>query len=406
MNRSRGLWTGPRVDNRRMTHPTLRRRLLLGSLSATLLPACAQPHQPAHAVQHADLTAALDAAFRPLMAAHDIPGMAAGVTVGGRTAFVQYGVASRASGAPVTPRTLFEIGSLSKTLTATLACHAQAVGALSLADAPSRFVPGLRGSALDRATLLHLGTYTAGGLPLQFPDAVTLAGLVDYYRQWTPDAAPGAIRRYSNPSIGLLGHITALALKRDFADVSQGTMFPALGLHDTFIRVPAQRMADYAWGYRGEQAVRVNPGVLDAEAYGVKATAADLLRLVQLNLRPQSLPTPWRQAVADTHAGHFAVRGMVQGLGWEQYPYPVALDALLAGNSSDMALQPQPATALAARAPGPATLFNKTGSTNGFGGYAAFVPGRDVGIVMLANRNIPIPTRITAAHAVLGRVVG
>jgi beta-lactamase class C len=50
------------------------------------------------------------------------------------------------------------------------------------------------------------------------------------------------------------------------------------------------------------------------------------------------------------------------------------------------------------------TLFNKTGSTNGFGAYAAFVPSRRVGIVLLANRNVPIPARIDAAHRLLREV--
>ena len=50
-------------------------------------------------------------------------------------------------------------------------------------------------------------------------------------------------------------------------------------------------------------------------------------------------------------------------------------------------------------------LFNKTGSTNGFGAYAAFVPSRRAGIVLLANRNYPIPARIDAAYAVLREVV-
>jgi beta-lactamase class C len=50
------------------------------------------------------------------------------------------------------------------------------------------------------------------------------------------------------------------------------------------------------------------------------------------------------------------------------------------------------------------TLFNKTGSTNGFGAYVAFVPEEKIGIVMLANKNFPIPARITAAHAVLGQL--
>ncbi|SOR31129.1 protein of unknown function [Methylorubrum extorquens] len=47
------------------------------------------------------------------------------------------------------------------------------------------------------------------------------------------------------------------------------------------------------------------------------------------------------------------------------------------------------------------TLFDKTGSTNGFGAYVAFVPAKRIGLVMLANRAFPMPARIAAAHAVL-----
>jgi len=53
------------------------------------------------------------------------------------------------------------------------------------------------------------------------------------------------------------------------------------------------------------------------------------------------------------------------------------------------------------QAPSQPTLFNKTGSTNGFGAYVAFVPARQIGVVMLANKNLPIPARFIATHAVL-----
>ena len=37
-------------------------------------------------------------------------------------------------------------------------------------------------------------------------------------------------------------------------------------------------------------------------------------------------------------------------------------------------------------------LLNKTGSTNGFGAYVAFVPGRDLGLVILVTATIPMPS--------------
>lgn len=358
------------------------------------------------------IAAAVDRAFRPLLAEHDVPGIAVAVTVGGQRYFFSYGVASKETNAPVTKETLFEVGSVSKTFTATLAAYAQALGKLSLGDHPGQYMPQLRGSALDKASLTNLGTYTAGGLPLQFPDAVASdSEMVAYFRHWKPAVPPGEQRRYSNPSIGLLGHITGLAMKRDFAGLMETELFPRLGLSHSYIRIPKAAMADYAWGYnKAGKPTRVTPGVLDAQAYGVKSTAADMIRFIEANIRPDDLEAPVRQAVEATHTGYFKVGEMVQGLGWEQYPYPVALDRLLAGNAATMAMEPHAATELTppkipSESPSGPVLFNKTGSTNGFGAYAAFVPEKRIGIVMLANKNLPIPARITAAHAVLETLV-
>lgn len=296
------------------------------------------------------------------------------------------------------------MGSVSKTFTATLACYAQLSGKLSFDDHPSRYMPQLRGSAIDAATLLDLGTFTAGGLPLQFPDDVSNdEQMPAYFRNWTPDAAPGKQRRYSNPSIGLLGHITALALKADFADAVEKQLFPALGLKHSYVRVPDKAMANYAWGYdRNGKPVRVSPGVLDAPTYGVKSTSADMIRFVQSNIDTNRLRGSLRRAVDGTHVGFFQVGGMVQGLGWEQYPYPVTLERLQAGNSEAMIYEANPAMKIALPKPAPSsTLFDKTGSTRGFGAYVAFVPAKRIGIVILANKSYPIAARVRAAHAIL-----
>ena len=115
----------------------------------------------------------------------------------------------------------------------------------------------------------------------------------------------------------------------------------------------------------------------------MKTSAADLLRFVDANLHPERLDRPWAQALDATHRGYYKVGDMTQGLGWEAYDWPISLKRLQAGNSTPMALQPH----RIARLPAPQALegqrlLNKTGSTNGFGAYVAFVPGRDLGLVI------------------------
>jgi beta-lactamase class C len=330
--------------------------------------------------------------------------------VDGHAYFANYGVASRADKKPVTSGTLFELGSVSKTFTATLASYAQGEGKLALDDHPGKYMPLLKGHPIDQATLLNLGTYTAGGLPLQFPEDLTDPQMTTYFQNWKPDAAPGVQRRYSNPSIGLLGHLAGLALQRDAGEAMEQQLFPQLGLKSTWIVVPDKAMVNYAQGYTDEnKPIRVSPGVLATGAYGVKSTASDMLRYVQANIAPEQLTGPMRGAVNGTHVGYFEapVGGMVQGLGWEQYAWPVTLDNLLAGNGTPVIRQANAVTAIASpRIPAGPTLYNKTGSTNGFGAYVVFVPAQKIGIVLLANKAYPNADRIKAAYAIMEQLTG
>ncbi|WP_335944942.1 class C beta-lactamase [Pseudomonas sp. G166] len=368
-------------------------------LGCSLTPALAQD----------SLEVTVNAAIQPLMKQQDITGMAVAVTYNGQRHFFNYGEASKDTKKPITDQTLFEIGSISKTFTATLGAYAQAQGKLSLSDPASRFAPELRGSAFEGISLLNLATYTPGGLPLQFPeDADHPDRMLSYYKTWKPLYPAGTHRLYSNPSIGLFGYLAARSLGQPFDELMEHTLMPKLGLKHSYVRVPKDQLDRYAQGYAKDgKPVRVGPGALDSEAYGVKTSSSDLIRFVEANLRPEKLDADLRQAIATTHTGFYTVGGMTQGLGWEFYPYPISLDELLAGNAPQMALTPNKVEPLNPPRPAPDNAWiNKTGSTGGFGAYAAFVPGKNMGIVLLANKNYPIEERVKVAHQILTTLEG
>lgn len=374
------------------------------AVTATLFILCVST-VVSHAVDHqANVKTVVDAAVQPIMEKYNIPGMAIGITIGGKPYMFDYGVASKDTRKPITPSTMFEVGSISKTFTVTLASYAQVNGQLSLSDKTSKYLPSLEGTAFGKVELFHLGTHTPGGFALQLPgDVKNNDQLMSYLKNWKPTYKAGTYRIYANPSIGMLGFITAKSMNQDFTALMEGRLFPALGLTSTYIDVPKNKMQDYAQGYtKKDEPVRMTTAVLSSEAYGVRTTTADLVRFMEANMNMVKLDEKLQLAVRNTHTGYFKAGAMTQDMIWEQYAYPVDLKTLLHGNSYEIMYKPTPVTQLMPpQEPRDDVLINKTGSTNGFGAYVAFVPERQLGIVILANKNYPNEDRIRIAHKIL-----
>ncbi|QIR99783.1 class C beta-lactamase [Vibrio diabolicus] len=353
------------------------------------------------------LKSVVDECAKGLMNEYDIPGLAVAVTIDGMRYFYNYGFADESKGSLVTNDTIFELGSISKTFAATLTGYAQEKGKLNMDDKVKDYIPELENSVLGNTKLVHVATYTAGGLPLQFPSEVTNdAEMMQYYKTWKPEYEAGTKRKYSNPSIGLFGYIGALSMKSDYTEMMETVILPELGMTNTFVDVPKDQLNNYAFGYSSEgKPVRVNPGILDAQAYGIKSTSLDMLQYIEANMGQAQLNTDIENALERTHTKYFDTDTFTQAVGWEGYDYPVSLSQLLKGNSSDVILNAKPVQASVSGTLGRDVWYNKTGSTGGFGAYVAYVPSEKIGIVILANKNYPNAERVEAAYNIISSVV-
>lgn len=340
----------------------------------------------------------------PLMNAQAIPGMAVAVIYQGQPHYFTFGKADVAANKPVTPQTLFELGSISKTFTGVLGGDAIARGEITLGDPVTKYWPELTGKQWQGIRMLDLATYTAGGLPLQVPDEVTdTASLLRFYQNWQPKWKPGTTRLYANTSIGLFGALAVKPSGMSYEQAMTTRVFKPLKLDHTWINVPKAEEAHYAWGYRDGKAVHVSPGMLDAEAYGVKTNVQDMASWVMVNMMPDSLQDyPLKHGIALAQSRYWRVGAMYQGLGWEMLNWPVDAQTVVGGSDNKVAPAPLPAREVNPPAPPvKASWVHKTGSTGGFGSYVAFIPEKQLGIVMLANKSYPNPARVEAAYRIL-----
>lgn len=338
-----------------------------------------------------------------LMAEQQIPGMAVAVLWQGKTFYYSFGKADLATDRMVTPDTIFELGSISKTYAGVIGAMALERGEIKLTDPVSKHWPELTAKQWQQINMQHLATYTAGGLPLFMPQSVTdQASLLAYYQQWQPQFPAGTQRVYANSSIGLFAHLAVAAAGKSYAEVFSQQISSPLKLRQTFLQVPISSEAQYAWGYNEGKAVRIGSGVLLDEAGGAKASTRDLAGWLQANMQPSQVTSPVLQAGILRAQQRYAKSGqMYQGLGWEMLDYPVQLSALTTVTDPTF-VQGSAATFIYP----PAALeqnswVHKTGATGGFGAYAAFIPSRQVGIVMLANKRYPNNLRVQLAYQVL-----
>jgi len=164
-----------------------------------------------------------------------IPGVALGVIRNGELQMRALGVTSVEDPRPVTPLTIFQLASLSKTVTATAAMALVQQGRLDL-DVPVRvYLPDFRvqdEAASASVTLRHLLTHSPGWEARYSVDEGD--GALGRWAATTGDliqlAPPGRVWSYNNPAFGLAGRLIEVASGMEFRDALAALVFRPLGL--------------------------------------------------------------------------------------------------------------------------------------------------------------------------------
>lgn len=184
-----------------------------------------------------DLQKLIDTEARAL----GVPGAAVGVIHDGRRHVFTTGVTSVDAPAPVTGDTLFQIGSTTKTVTATLIMHLVEQGEIRLDGRVRDYLRGFRLSdeaAAATVTVEHLLTHTGGFLgdidDGETWDTGALADSIQGYGTLPQLFPPGAVASYSNAGFRLLGRIAEVVTGLPYEEAAGKYVLEPLGMTSSF----------------------------------------------------------------------------------------------------------------------------------------------------------------------------
>ncbi|WP_175551131.1 serine hydrolase domain-containing protein [Spirulina major] len=293
----------------------------------------------------AQLSANLSQWVAEYQAQDEIPGVAVALVINDEILLLEtWGDRDLAQQLPVTPQTLFHIGSTHKSMTALLGAIAVDRGLLAW-DAPLvETFPELTladPDATENLTLRHLLSMRSGihsDAEDDFEvDTATPEDLADYIADLDLFSAPGDQFSYSNLSVSLAGYLIALAERPDqdpfpaHAALLQSWILDPIGMDDAVLqRSDALRGGNVAIPYRWDDTegdwVTAEPEDFDddvlAPSGGLKASVEDMAAYLITQVQGGVTPGGDRIVSAANLAATWEPRWGTYAMGWEVADYP------------------------------------------------------------------------------------
>lgn len=243
---------------------------------------------------------ALHNKIHELMAETGTPGVAVGILQDGEEHLAGFGVTHVSNPLAVDGDTLFQIGSTSKTVTATTAMCLVEAGKLDLETPIRHYLPDFQmqdSEVTEKATLRHCFTHTGGWLGDYFDDTGDgddgLARYVARMADLPQDAPLGTLWSYNNAGFSLAGRVIEVVAGKPFEQVVQELVLTPLGLEHSYYFARDLMTKRFAVGHilsptdPEKKPIVAEPWPLARSAHpagGVTASARDQLRYARFHL--------------------------------------------------------------------------------------------------------------------------
>jgi D-alanyl-D-alanine carboxypeptidase len=351
-----------------MTRALLALLLILGHIPVAAAPRTRAVRYPSAPLAPAALVTAARQAAEAAIAA-GVPAVQIAVSHGGNVIYSgAFGMSDRETATAATPRSVMQIGSITKQFTAAAILRLAERGALSVDDRIEKFVPEFdpRGRTI---TLRHLMQHTSGLArdwykptePFPFDRYFSVIPRQDVIARINAqpfEFAPGTKWSYSNAAYMLLGYAIESITGREYAEFFHSEFALPLGLIDTGVCGTFNLPRPDGYGLFGGKAVRlpaVHPSGLISSG-SLCSTASDLTRWAQL-LATGRVMLPASYARMTTPVSSTVT-----------YGFGVGLNNILG----------QPAV-------------SHNGGIDGYLSYLFYFPQRDIAVAVITNA-WPVPT--------------
>ncbi|HVW98789.1 MAG TPA: serine hydrolase domain-containing protein [Mucilaginibacter sp.] len=314
----------------------------------------------------------VDAVIRKYIQKYNTVGLCAGVIKDGTTSVYSYGEMKKGGGKLPDGDSFFEIGSITKTFTATLLAWLVEQNKVKLTDPITMYLPDsvATNSALSGITLLNLSNHTSG-LPSVPPNLrasmtdqfnpykdYTLNGMYTYLKTCKPETPPGEKYAYSNLGVGLLGSILQQVTGKTFEQMVTEIITRPLGMFSTaqYLNPLFSPRFVSVYNSEGQPTPAWDFNVL-APAGALRSTVNDLLKYAKANMNAGN--DRLSKAIQLTHRITFN-KDVKIGLGW----HVISVDGV--------------------------DYYFHNGGTYGSSSFLAFNPVTKVAVVVLSNAYQPV----------------